>query len=261
MSRFTILGGHGNIGQRLRAYIEGRGYEVWIPTRGDEAVFQRNLGHVIYAIGVTADFRTRPFETMDAHVCVLANVLSRARFESLLYLSSTRVYSGNEAVDEMSPLSVQPADPSDLYNLSKLAGESLCLQSGRDKVRVARLSNVVGADDQESANFLPSLTREARNGLIRLRSDMRSAKDYVHIDDVVPLLTQIALTARDRIYNVASGKNITHEEWVRELQRTHRCSVEVETNAPVLRFPPIAIRRVVDEFGFSPRDVLRTILP
>ena len=81
----------------------------------------------IFAIGLTADFRSRPLDTMDAHVSALAEVLRCGRFDSLTYLSSTRVYAGLPRGCGNATLVVNPSDASDLYNLSKLAGEALCL--------------------------------------------------------------------------------------------------------------------------------------
>jgi nucleoside-diphosphate-sugar epimerase len=187
---------------------------------------------------------------------VLSRVLARARFRSLLYLSSTRVYGGLDAGVESSALTVRPLDSSDLYNLSKLTGESLCLHSGRERVRVVRLSNVVGGDEPGSPNFLPSIIREARSGLVRLRTAPSSSKDYIHIGDVVQLLTAIALEGRHAIYNVASGHAITHALLLELLQRRFGCRVELDPNAPKVQFPRIDITRISDEFGFRPKNVL-----
>src|SRR6476659_903845 len=100
MSRFTVLGAGGLIGSRLATSLARAGHEVFAPPR-DHELNGEPLGHVIYAIGVTADFRTRPFDTVAAHVCQLQKVLSEGHFDSLLYLSSTRVYQGHTGtVDE-----------------------------------------------------------------------------------------------------------------------------------------------------------------
>jgi nucleoside-diphosphate-sugar epimerase len=214
---------------------------------------------VIYAIGVTGDFRSRALDTVQAHVCALAPVLRHASFESLLYLSSTRVYGALPRGTEEAVLQVDPQDPSDLYNLSKLMGESMCLCSGRSGVRIARLSNVVGAEDGDSANFLPSLLREARAGCITLRTDPASAKDYIHIDDVVDLLPRIAMQGRQTMYNVASGEQLTHRQWVDHLVAGTGCTVQVQAQAPLLRFAPVDTTRIRAEFGFAPRPVLATM--
>jgi nucleoside-diphosphate-sugar epimerase len=256
---WTVLGASGVIGRRLVAHLRGRGEAVQAPARDDASLYQRPLGHVIYAIGLTADFRQRPYDTVQAHVSLLAEVLQRADFESLLYLSSTRVYgrAAHGREDALLPMLAQ--DPSDLYNLSKLMGESLCLHGGRDRVRVARLSNVVGGDDEDSANFVPSLLREARAGRVVLQTAMDSSKDYIHIDDVVELLPRIAAQGRERLYNVASGMQTAHAQWVRQLAAQTGCAVEVLPDAPTIHFAPIDTQRIRSEFGYQPRSALSVL--
>jgi nucleoside-diphosphate-sugar epimerase len=236
--------------------LRAAGRIVNTPGRGDGELYRKPLGHVIYAIGVTADFRRRPYDTVQAHVGVLADFLQRADFESLLYLSSTRVYARASSGNEDVSLPVLAQDPDDLYNLTKLMGESLCQQDPRVGIRVARLSNVVGGDDVDSANFVPSLFRDAHRGRIVLQTAANSAKDYIHIDDVVELLPKIAATGRQRLYNVASGVSTTHRQWAEYLATVTGCVVEVADGAPLVRFAPIDIRRIQTEFDFHPRPVI-----
>ena len=257
LSTFTVLGASGYIGSRLVAHLQAHGHAVWAPARGDAEVFTRPLGHVMYCVGLTADFRTRPFDTVDAHVGLLAEVLRRAQFDSLLYLSSTRVYMGATRTDEHAPLAVLPGDPSYLYNLTKLTGESLCHASGRAGVRVARLSNVVGPSmDAASGNLVADLLHQARQGHIVLRSDPQSAKDYLHVDDVLDWLPRIALEGRAATYNVASGRQTIHAQWLAWLQAHTGCTVEVAAQAPLQAFPPINVQRLRGEWGVVPRAVL-----
>lgn len=256
-STFTVLGATGYIGSRLVAHLRAEGHTVWAPARGDAEVFARPLGHVMYCVGLTADFRTRPFDTVDAHVGLLAELLRRAQFDSLLYLSSTRVYMGAASTHEDAPLSVMPSDPSYLYNLTKLTGESLCHASGRTGVRVARLSNVVGPGmDAASGNLVADLLHQARGGHIVLRSDPQSAKDYVHVDDLLDWLPRIALAGRAATYNVASGRQTTHAQWLAWLQARMGCTVEVAAKAPLQQFPPMDVQRLQTEWGVAPRAVL-----
>lgn len=245
--RFTILGAGGFIGSHLLARLRHAGHECFAPARGDAAILSEELGHVIYCIGLTADFRGRPFDTVRAHACLLADVLEKARFDSLLYLSSTRVYAGAAQGNEETPLMA-----GDIYNLSKLTGEALCLASGREQVRVARLSNVYGGGD-DSDNFLPSLIRAATaDKLITLATSLDSAKDYVALEDVVGILPKIAVSGKQRIYNVASGRNTSNRELVEEIQGVTGCRVEVAANAPTIPFPAIEIALLREEFGFCP---------
>lgn len=253
---FTVLGASGAVGSALVQDLGRRGADVRGLGRDWFRHMDQPWGHVIYAIGLTADFRSRPHETVAAHVEVLSRVLRSARFDSLLYLSSTRVYQRATSTAEDTCLPTLPSDPSDLYNLSKLMGESLCLSDPRPTVRVARLSNVVGGQDPASDNFVPSLLRDFAHGQVRLRSAATSAKDYIAMSDVTELLPRIAEAGRLRLYNVASGRQITHAAWIERLQRRHReCQVDVAPGAPELSFPPIDVRRLRSEFGHAPRCV------
>lgn len=253
--RCTVLGSTGFIGSNLAAFLRTGGHEVNTPPRESTEIFSRPLGNVFYCIGLTADFRTRPFDTVRAHVSLLNEILERADFDSLLYLSSTRVYGRGSDGSETAPVMIDVSDPSDLYNLSKLAGESLCRSCGRPGVKVVRLSNVVGSDPA-SENFLFALIREALSGRITLRSAPDSSKDYILLEEVVTLLPRIALEGKEWLYNVASGTNISNREVVERLASLTGCELEVNTDSPLLSFPAIRIERIRTEFGFSPAPVL-----
>jgi nucleoside-diphosphate-sugar epimerase len=255
---YTVLGASGFIGSHLVRWLESQGFACWAPERGAD-VMGRPLGHVIDCIGVTADFRRRPFETVRAHVCSLLDILEKANFASLLYLSTTRIYSGLEDTHEDQPLRVDPASGDDLYDISKIMGESICLSSGRAQVRVVRLSNVYG-QDFSSENFLTSILRDAVDKKqVVLRTSLDSQKDYVAVNDVVRLLPQIACSGRQRIYNVASGVNTSHRELADVLETATGCRVQVADRSPTVRFPPISIERVRQEFGFSSSCVVDSI--
>ena len=257
--RFTVLGAPGFIGSHLAAGLRALGHECMTPNRDELDHLPGDLGHVFYCIGLTADFRVRPFDTVRAHVGVLADILERATFQSLLYISSTRVYAGSNSGAEDSLLCAHPPNPNDLYNLSKMTGECLCFATGHAAVRVARVSNVYG-DDFSSDNFLASLIRDAvDNGHLRLETSLESNKDYVGMKDLVFLLPAITTSGRYRVYNVASGRNISHRELVSELQRASGCSFSVCEDAPVLQFPTVHVQRIKEEFGFAAGSLLEEL--
>lgn len=247
---FTVLGSQGYVGRALADALRAAGEEVFAPGRDLAGVFDRPLGHLVYCIGLTSDFRTRPFDTVEAHVTIPARLLRTAVFDSFTYLSSTRVKSG--ALGQ--GYRVDPAEPSDLYNLSKLMGEALCNAVPRAAVRVVRLSNVVGREDAQSDNFVFALLREAREGRIVLRSDPESAKDYVDLADVVALLPRIARTGRQRLYELGSGIQTSHRKIVDMIAQRTGCTVEVADRATLQAFAPVDISALRDEFAFSPRN-------
>ena len=255
---FTVLGASGFIGSHLVRWLESQSTPCHAPSR-DENLLGKPLGHVIYCIGLTADFRERPFDTVRAHVSRLLEILEKAEFESVLYLSTTRVYAGLSNSTEDSALQVNPNQPDDLYNISKIMGESLSLSAPRPHVRVVRLSNVYG-QDFSSHNFLTSVIKEAvENKRVSLRTSMASEKDYVNINDVIPLLPRIALTGRKRIYNLASGVNTSNRALMEVIQRVTACDVEVADAAPTILFPQINIDRIREEFDFSPSSIQESL--
>ena len=254
--KITVLGASGFIGSHLVSHLKEEQIDYWAPNRDGYSVYKRDLGHVIYCIGLTADFRTRPFDTIDAHVCLLLKVLKQCKFDSFLYLSSTRLYGSREGIArEEDTINVHPLDFNDLYNISKAMGESICFATGRDNVRVVRLSNVYGRDF-ESENFISSLIGGAlKNRKIILHTSLDSKKDYVSIEDVINILPKIAVQGNHRIYNVASGRNITNDQIVDIISRLTGCIVEVDENAKRIHYPDICVNRIREEFAFNPAKI------
>lgn len=255
----TVLGSSGFIGSSIVNKLINGGEEVYAPVRGEFSV-ERNLGDIIYCIGMTADFRTKPFDTVEAHICVLNKILRECRFDSLTYLSSTRVYINaiKPVADEDDRIMVDPSNADELYTLTKLTGERLCLSSGRN-VKIVRLSNIIG-NDFSSENFLADIIRKIyTDGKFTLYSSLSSAKDYLFIDDAVDLLIKIAVNGKENIYNVASGHNISNEEIIAELKKNMHFSYSIAQNASEMRFPKISVKKISDEFNFKPTSVLQQI--
>lgn len=257
--KFTVLGAGGYIGSRLVAYLETQGYECFAPSRDAPLTFSGSLGHVIYCIGLTADFRYRPYDTVRAHVSVLAEVLEKNHYDSFLYLSSTRIYAHSTTATEDTLLQANPLFSGDLYNLTKMTGEALCLALPSEKIRIVRLSNVYGGE-WDSENFLVSVMRDALGKRsVLLQTSATSEKDYVHIDDVVRMLPVIAMTGQHRLYNVASGVNVSNQDLLAIIKRLTGCAVEYAPHAPTVKFPLISIERLRAEFGFDASKIDQTL--
>jgi nucleoside-diphosphate-sugar epimerase len=257
--KFTVFGSSGFIGSNVAEYLRLEGHEVVTPARDEMPLQSVHLGHVIYAIGLTGDFRRHPFETVNAHVTELTKRMLDASYDSWLYLSSTRVYgTSSEYVSEIDPVFVMPG-ANGIYDISKLLGESLCLALEQPTVRVVRLSNVYG-ERQSRHTFLGSLLEDvsARREIL-IREDPESSKDYIAITDVVHLIQKVALQGQHKIYNLASGSSTSHKMLAEELcQLTGLTAIFSET-APCRIFPRININRITDEFGLKPRSVLKDL--
>jgi nucleoside-diphosphate-sugar epimerase len=89
---FSVLGADGFVGRALSRYLRGQSATVREFGRADTDYFSQPLGHAIYCIGLTADYQSRPFDTIEAHVTLFSRLLKDAAFESMTYLSSTRLY-------------------------------------------------------------------------------------------------------------------------------------------------------------------------
>ena len=257
----TIFGATGFIGSHLTESLRKRGHQCLAVARQNlKTLLGRDpLGHVFYCIGLTADFRQHPFETVDAHVSLLSEVLQTANFDSFLYLSSTRVYSSLDAAQETARLLVSPLIADDLYNISKLMGEALCLAVPKQEVRVARLSNVIG-DDFGSDNFLNAVLRDAVvQDKVILETSPDSEKDFVSIEDVLCILPQIAFAGKSRLYNVARGENIRLGELLALIEARTGCAVQWKMGGRVTRFPSISVERIRDEFGFEPEGLATSL--
>ena len=265
---FTVVGSAGFVGSRLLATLRTRGAQVWAPARDEPLPWDRPLGHVMYCAGLTADYLARPFDSVQAHVSLLSQLLQYEEFDSLVYLSSTRLYDGLGVglAHENAVLPIDPSNPRHLYDLSKGLGESLCHVAGKGRARVARLACVYEGP-QDADGFLPALLRQvqaARNAGVRqveVSSSPHFARDYVCLGNVVEALIRIALQGKQSVYNVASGVNVSNAELFEYLGRRWGCNVLPQLQTVPGPTPIVDIERLRSELQWQPRllfDVLDT---
>ena len=259
MSAYTVVGATGFVGARLVAGLERDGHAVYAPRRGDPALFERELGRVFYCAGLTADYLARPFETVEAHVGLIARLLETGRFERLVYLSSTRLYDslGGDGGDEDGPLALRPGEPRHLYDFSKGLGETLCLTQSGGRAAVARLSCVF--DDAPGApGFLSEWLQRARSERdIRLASATGYVRDYIHLDDTVAALRAIVDSDLTAPVNVASGENLSNADLAAAFEAAG-WRIGFERQTPRQAAPVCDIARLA-ALGVRPRSALEVI--
>lgn len=232
MTVYTVIGGSGFVGSQVAAHLRALGHQPFLPARDDPALWDRDLGRIFYCAGLTGDYRTRPFAAVEAHVVLFARLLESARFERIVYLSSTRLYDSQPGAlgREDRPISVDAADPAHLYELSKLLGENLALHRSDGRGVVARLSYVFGWD-AGAEGFLSDWLRAATaNRSLRIDSSPASARDYIHIADVATALHALLDSPLNGIVNVARGETIANAQIAELFARNGRAVAFTRTD-------------------------------
>lgn len=259
MSRYTVIGASGFIGGRMVDALQARGDDIFAPTRGDPELVSRDLGRVFYCAGLTGDFMVRPFDTVEAHVGLLSQVLRDARFERLIYLSSTRLYDslGARGGHEGDVLEFDVTAPRNVYDLSKALGENLCLARSDGRAAVARLANVFDWSDAAGGFLSDILKRARREREITLASSPQSGRDYIHADDVIEGL--LAMDAQDvsGIVNLARGEAVSNAE-IAEVFASAGWTLTLTGEGAPPHGPVCDVSRL-HALGVSPRDAREVV--
>ena len=167
---------------------------------------------------------------------------------------------GEGLANETAVLPLDPASARHLYDFSKGLGESLCHVAGRGRARVARLACVYQGP-QDADGFLPALLRQvlaARSAgveRVEVSSSPYFARDYVHLDDVVDALIRIAVSGRQRVYNVASGVNVSNADLFEYLARRWGCVVQPLLHSVPSAVPQVDIERLCSELHWRSRSL------
>lgn len=258
MSRYTVIGAGGFIGSLLVEALTARGEKVYSPARGDPALLSQDLGRVFYCAGLTGDFMVRPFDTVEAHVGLLTQVLRDATFERLIYLSSTRVYDslGPRGGKEGDVLEFDVAAPRNVYDLSKALGENLCLARSGGRAAVARLANVFDWTD-DAGGFLSDLLKRARREkVMTFDSSPQAGRDYIHASDVIAALLAMDTQDADGIVNIARGESISNGDVAAVLAQAGWTLNLTGHGAP---HGPVCDISRLRGLGVEPRDVRQVI--
>lgn len=173
-------------------------------------------------------------QTIEIQTIRVFEALTCYRYSLFLYLSSTRLYQGNDATHEKTPIIARPWTNDAIYNLTKATAECLCMSIDNPTIQVARLSSVY---DPELASelFIADVMRKAvATGVLTFGPNPASSKDYAHVADVTRLLPQITVNGRQRLYSVAFGEMSA----TRQLAWPSRHKASLWTSSPVPKESP-----------------------
>ena len=249
IKKLTVFGGGGFIGSNIMNKASAYGYNV---SKGNwkNLSFNEDLGDIIFCLGV-GDC-SRPSDVLNSHLFILSEIVSKARFNRLTYVSSSRVYLNSNCSSEDTSCTITNSDNRRLFNLVKLAAESYLEASGVN-YRIVRPSNVYG-NALKSPLFLPSLVRDSiLKGEVNMYVPPNYSKDYVFVDDVADLILNITKKSQDVIYNIASGENICASSIAKILEDRTGCNIIWNDSACSDVFPLTDITKITNEFQFKPQ--------
>ena len=158
---------------------------------------------------------------------------------------------------ESCDLKICTDDERSLFNLTKLTAENILLQTIKKSI-VVRPSNVYGLA-LDSPLFLPSIVRDAiNNGKVDMYVSKEYAKDYVSVDDVAEAIYQLskAENLADRIFNIASGFNVTANQIAKVLKEETGCTIYWHGSVVNEVFPKTNIDRITKMNHYRPKNVL-----
>jgi nucleoside-diphosphate-sugar epimerase len=254
--KYTVVGGKGFIGSKIVEKLIHKNEDFWIPEKNCIDLFNQELGIIIYCAG-HGDCNEGFLKVLESNTILLAELLEKADFERLVYISSTRVYMGGGSSNEESNVILQSNDKRRLFNLSKLLSEELLLKSHKN-VTIVRPSNTYGVA-LNSPLFLPSIVRDALdNGIVNMFVPPTYSKDYVSVDDVAEITLKIATDTKtiNNIINIASGENVQAIEIAKVLEAETGCEIVWHDSDVEEVFPITDIDKIESMYQFVPKKVL-----
>lgn len=253
---YTVIGGRGFIGSKIVEKLEQIGSNVWVPKKQDSELLTKDLGTVIFCAG-HGDCNNGFLKVLESNTVLLGNIVEKAYFTKLVYISSTRLYMGQSKSKETSDLTVLAGDSRRLFNLTKLVAEEILLKSNKNIV-IVRPSNVYGMA-LNSPLYLPAIIRNAiNNNVVDMYVTKTYSKDYVSVNDVAEAICKLSIKKRLSydIYNVASGYNVSSLQIANILEKHTNCKIIWHDSDIEEEFPVTDISRITDEISFRPRAVL-----
>jgi GDP-4-dehydro-6-deoxy-D-mannose reductase len=225
-------------------------HRVEIDDRDSLAALAADLApDVVFHLAAVVDTVTTP-DVVELHrvntlgtVAVLEALRALERKPRIIYTSSAFVY-GFTAPDEQPVREEQPLRPLTPYGSSKVAGEAIALQYGREtgaEVIVTRAFQHTGPGHvgayalADWAQQLAEIEAAGGAGVIRC-GNIDVERDYCDVRDIAGAYVAVAERgAPGAVYNVASGVPVTMRALLEGLIRAFGVDVSIEVDESRLR--------------------------
>lgn len=238
--KVLVLGANGFIGGHVTTALGDAGHEVTGTSRsGDGATVTCDLldpvsvkyaietarpDAVVMAAGISSvkEAWDEPDRNFRVNVEGVFNLLEAMRTSAadihLTVLSSASVYGAPPSPDALPFTEESPADPTSPYGASKLAGEVLARQYGRQygfPVAVLRLFNQIGPG--QGTGSMPS-EFSRRVALAEARGERRlmlpvgnpeSERDFTDVREAATGVAGVATTRTAGLFNLCSGESVS----------------------------------------------------
>lgn len=215
MATVCVTGETGFIGTHLVRALLRRGDDVRMfdhPTRDlnclgqAEDFISENQPEIVFHLAAQAVVTQKDdLLTLGTNIRGTYNLLhaclSRPSIQSIVHVSTDKVYGENEYATPDSPL-LGFDHP---YETSKLCGDALAQMYASYyglPIRIIRTGNIYGDGDSHEDRLIPQTILATLAGKpVALRSDGQFVRDYIYVRDLIPAYLKIA-TEPEGIYNL-----------------------------------------------------------
>ena len=248
---FTIFGHKGFLGNEFKNYLINKKHNVFLPRR-NQYKFKTGLKNVIYFIG--SDKKEDILKQIDSNFVHLYNVVSNNNFKSMTFISSTRIYLNQKKkiIKENDTLNISFEDDY-LFNVLKVLSEKIVLLLPNSKI--IRLSNVYGRNSNHKS-MLPLMINNAKMKKINISVNKFSSKDYIFIDDALEGIFKISKFGKEKIYNLASGENVSINKISKILKIKFGANIFYQNQKKKEFYPNISIEKIKKEINFKKKTNL-----
>lgn len=254
---YTIFGHTGFIGSFLKKRLNK---EILILPDKNKFSFKKNLGNIIYCIG-SDNWINDTYNSYYANLGYIPEIIKKNKYSSFTFLSTSRIYRNLENTSESANLLINPNNLDDYYNIKKICAESFLLSQQEKIIKVIRLSNIYGFN-KKTELVIPALIKSAlKNKLIKIFINKKCSKDFLSIENIFPIILNIIHHGKSKIYNVASGKNISLEKIASKISLLTNCKIKYLQQKKIINEPIINIKKVQKEFNFKPSSNIIDDLP